>query len=480
MASSHPLLESYSPTASDPFDRLKAAHLLNRAGFGGTEQEIDQVLKLGPARAVEWLLDFPDTTAARQHVGDIPDLSPIQGDYPQTYRQRALLVRGKTKEQRQEIEQTLRRRNVEALRNISAWWLKRMAYGPHPLQEKLTLFWHGHFTTSAREERSALLMWNQNETLRQYAAGNFRTFLHAISRDPAMLDYLNNTQNRKQHANENYGREVMELFTLGLGNYTEEDVRQNARAFTGWTHDGVAYVFRRNWHDFGTKTFLGRTGNFNGDDTLEIILQQPACAPFMASAIYRYFTTEARLEPALVGALGQILRGSNYQLRPLLGTIFRSRGFYSPSMIGAQIKSPVQLLIGTIRMLNLDMPPDRLMMGALGQMGQMPLNPPNVKGWPGGRVWISTSTLFIRYNTCLYLAGGQFPMISQSYSQLADKADASAAKVAEQWLERLVHRPVADDKKDVLVKSLNGRPDRPANLKRMVQLIVSMPEYQLC
>ncbi len=480
MAITHPLLREYQPTDSDPFDRTKAAHLLNRAGFGGTEQEIAQVLKLGPRRAVEWLLGFPDAPTAKQTPNDLPDLSSIQGDYPRNYRQRRALFRGKDEQERKEINQMLQRRNREALDQIASWWLKRMTYGPHPLQEKLTLFWHGHFTTSAREERQSYLMWQQNETLRQYAAGDFRQFLHAISRDPAMLDYLNNTQNRKQHPNENYAREVMELFTLGLGHYTEQDIRESARAFTGWTHDGENYIFQKSQHDFGIKHFLGRSGNFNGDDILEIILQQPACAPFVASKLYQYFTTEADVEPALATSLGDIFRGSKFQLRPLLRTILMSRGFYSPTVIGAQIKSPVQLLIGTIRMMNLEMPPERLVMGALNRMGQLPLNPPNVKGWPGGRAWINTSTLFVRYNSCLYLTSGAVPMVSQNLRQLASQTGTSTQQSVDHWVDRLIQRPVPANKKEILSRALGNQPDRPDSLKRMVQLIVSMPEYQLC
>jgi uncharacterized protein (DUF1800 family) len=480
MATIHPLLREYQPSDSDPFDRAKAAHLLNRAGFGGTEQEIAQVLKQGPRRAVESLLAFPDAPAAKQTPTDTPDLSSIQGDYPNNYRQRRILFRGKDELERKEINQMLQRRNREALDQMTAWWLKRMAYGPHPLQEKLTLFWHGHFTTSARDERQSNLMWQQNETLRQYAAGNFRQFLHAISRDPAMLDYLNNTQNRKQHANENYAREVMELFTLGLGHYTEQDIRQSARAFTGWTHDGESYVFQKSQHDEGTKTFLGHTGNFNGDDILEIILKQPACAPFVAGELYQYFTTEADLDPALAASLGDLFRNANFQLRPLIRTILCSQAFYSPQVMGAQIKSPVQLMIGTIRMLNLEMPPSRVVMGALNRMGQVPLAPPNVKGWPGGRTWINTSTLFVRYNSCLFLAGGSVPMVSQNYRQLAEQTGGSPQDAVDQWLARLIQRPVLPEKKKVLIQALDGQPGRPDNLKRMVQLIVSMPEYQLC
>ena len=230
MATLHPMLRPFVPSEGDPFDRIKAAHLLNRAGFGGTEEEIEQVLKLGPADAVDWLFDFPDAGVEEQSRSDLPDLSSIEG-YPRDFTELRAKRRGMTPEERQAYQQMLNRANREAVQQTSSWWLRRMANGPHPLQEKLTLFWHGHFTTSAKDERAALLMWNQNELLRRNAVGNFREFVRQISRDPAMLDYLNNQQNRKARPNENYARELMELFTLGIGNYTEADIREAARKY---------------------------------------------------------------------------------------------------------------------------------------------------------------------------------------------------------------------------------------------------------
>src|SRR5205823_242061 len=187
--------------------------------------------------------------------------------------------------------------NREAVIATAAWWTRRMGAGQYPLQEKLTLFWHGHFTTSSKDERSSSLMWNQNELLRRNAAGNFRQFVKEISRDPAMLDYLNNQQNRKAHPNENYARELMELFTLGIGNYTEQDIREAARAFTGWAHDGDDYIFRKFDHDEGQKTFFGQRGNFNGDDVIEIILKHPVCAKYISSKLFKFFVYEDPEQP---------------------------------------------------------------------------------------------------------------------------------------------------------------------------------------
>jgi hypothetical protein len=492
MANLHPLLRPYKPSDDAPFDHIKAAHLLNRAGFGGTPEEIDRVVKMGPQDAVDWLFDFPDAGAEEQSQTDVPDLSSIDG-YPKDYREIAQKMRGMTPDERMAYRQLLMRANREAVTETGGWWLRRMAYGPTPLQEKLTLFWHGHFTTSAKDERAALLIWNQNELLRRNAAGNFRGFVQQISRDPAMLDYLNNQQNRKAHPNENYARELMELFTLGIGNYTEFDIREAARAFTGWAHDGDEFIFRKYDHDTGEKRFFGRAGNFDGDDVIDIILAHQACARYITGRFWGHFVYE-NPEPALTDSLGQLLREDKWEMRPVLRQIFLSQGFYSDKAIGSQIKSPVQLVVGTIRQLGLEMPPTRALIGPLNQMGQVPLEPPNVKGWPGGRMWINTSTLFVRYNTAVWLAGGggQVPiavgkpgkgklkMASVDSNFAPSQDDSNADSVVDHWLARLIQRPVEPAKKQILLDALGERPSDPSAVKKTIQLIVSMPEYQLC
>jgi uncharacterized protein (DUF1800 family) len=494
MAVIHPLLAPYIPSDSDPFDDVKAAHLLNRAGFGGVPEEVEYVRKMGPKRAVEWLMDFPDAPA--EEMGgdyDSPDLSTIAGS-PANFREYARKLFGKSREEKQALIQQLMQANRQAISATIGWWLNRMAYGRYPLHEKLTLFWHGHFTTSAKDERSAMLMWRQNEVLRRFAADNFEPFVRAISRDPAMLDYLNNNENRKEHPNENYARELMELFTLGIGNYTETDVKQGARAFTGWGHDGVDFVYREEEHDDGVKNFLGRSGDFDGDDVISIILQQPVCSRFIAGELFKFFAYE-NTDASLGTALGELLLNNRYQIRPLLRTIFNSRAFYSPTSVGVQIKSPIQLMVGTIRMLGLQMPAAPAVESALNQMGQLPLMPPNVRGWVGGRMWINTSTLFIRYNTGVWLAGGQVPALTRYNRKGAtdnllgpglarqtdfDPNDQGAADaVTDAWVKRLIQRPVEADKQKILADVLSDGVNDDS-LRKMVQLIVSMPEYQLC
>ena len=475
---SHKLLQPFVPSDENPFDAVKAAHLLNRAGFGGTIAEVRKVLELGPVAAVDWLLDFPDQSAEEQGT-DVPDLSAIQG-IPRTFAELKKAYQGKGQAELKELRQKFMMSNREAILATVNWWMLRMVDGPHPLQEKLTLFWHGHFVTSDKDERSAMLMWRQNELQRKMAVGNFRQFVRAISRDPAMLDYLNNTQNRKAHPNENYARELMELFTLGIGNYTEDDVKQGARAFTGWAHDGDDYVFRKFDHDDGIKTFLGHRGNFNGDDIIDIILNSEVAARFVGTKLFRYFAYE-EIDDSLADAIGSEFRNTNYEIRPLVKMILNSQAFYSSQAIGSQIKSPVQLVLGTIRQMNLDMPRQpQALIQPLNQMGQVPFSPPNVRGWPGGRMWINTSTLFVRYNTGYRLVDGALPRVDKSRLNEATVDAPDAGAIVDYWINRLIQRPIAGDKREVLIASLGSTPQREESVRKMIQLIMSMPDYQLC
>lgn len=241
---------------------------------------------------------------------------------------------------------------------------------------------------------------------------------------------------------------------------------------------------------------MGRRGNFDGDEIIDIILMQPACAPYIAQKLWSFFVYEDP-EPEIGKSLGTLFRESKYELRPLLRAIFQSRLFYSSRAIGAQIKSPIQLVVGTVRLLGLEMPPPRAVFGSLQQMGQVPLMPPSVKGWPGGRMWINTSTLFVRYNTCVNLAGGggQMPpprgraagakvlrglRQAGAIGSYEARGSQTPEQTVDEWVARLIQRPIADEKRQVLIEALDGRADREENVKKMIQLIVSTPEYQLC
>jgi uncharacterized protein (DUF1800 family) len=276
-----------------------------------------------------------------------------------------------------------------------------------PLQEKLTLFWHGHWATSAEKVKSAYALWLQNTTLRRFAAGNFKQMAVAVSQDPAMLFYLDNAQSRAAHPNENYARELMELFTLGIGNYTEEDIRNSARAFTGWSidRDRIAFVDRRFMHDGGEKEFMGRRGRFTGRDIIDILFDQPAVGPYMAKKLWSFFAHE-NPAPELVAQLAATFREAQWETKPLLRRMFLSRAFYGRDAMHTQIKSPVQWLVGTARLLDAPLPDADTCAAILHVLGQDLFAPPSVKGWDGGYAWITTSTLFSRYNFAGLLAKG--------------------------------------------------------------------------
>ncbi len=302
--------------------------------------------------------------------------------------------------------QANRREQTEDLVDLVGWWMERMRQSVDPLEEKMTLFWHGHFATSFVKVKSAYFMWRQNQTFREHARGNFGTLVKAMTRDPAMIVWLDLRQSRAEHPNENFAREVMELFTLGEGHYTEKDVTEGARAFTGYRinprDESFEFDFRQ--HDNSPKTMLGRDDIRDGDQAVDTIIAQPACARFMARKLWTFFAYENPPD-ALVDALAATLRAHRYEMRPTLHQMFTSQEFYSAQTVREQIKSPVQWLVQTARELEIALPPKGPMIAALRQMGQVPFNPPNVKGWDGGKAWISTSTLLTRYNLAGALLG---------------------------------------------------------------------------
>ena len=294
-----------------------------------------------------------------------------------------------TPEQRKRQNEGIR----DAFNNMSMAWMDRMAASPAQLREKMTLFWHGHFACRVRQPNAALSL---HDTTRQHALGKFPDLLLAVSQEPAMLQFLNNQQNRKEHPNENFAREVMELFTLGRGNYTETDVKEAARAFTGWGYDGQDnFRFREREHDAGPKTFLGRTGNLTGEDVLKRILEQPTAATFLTTKIYRFFVNDVP-NPAHIEPLAAAFRKSGYDIADLMERLFSADWFYEPANMGTHIKSPVELLAGIRRTLNVKIDNGQLLLGYQKALGQTLFQPPNVAGWPGGRNWIDSSSLLLR------------------------------------------------------------------------------------
>ncbi len=280
---------------------------------------------------------------------------------------------------------------------MRAWWLQEMLATPSPLTERMTLFWHNHFVSSQQKVRIARLMYGQNALLRAHALGNFGTLLHAAAKDPAMLVYLDSAQNRRGQPNENFAREVMELFTAGEGKYTEADIKEAARAFTGWSvnRETGEYLFRPGAHDYGNKTVLGQSGRFDGDAVLDILLAQPSTAEFITGKLWREFVSPDP-EPREVKRIAQAFRGSNYDIKVALRGVLLSDAFWARENRGTLVKSPVEFVVGTLRQLEIP-PPNGLPFAVLAAgMGQNLFSPPNVKGWPGGNAWIDANTLLAR------------------------------------------------------------------------------------
>lgn len=468
------------------WNRTLAAHLLNRATFAPLPDEIERATTAGLKKTLDMLLEFAPV------ADNLPP--PETPDVPEFPR---LQLAKLSPDERKKRMQELHRVNREAVEEIRGWWIRRMMKSPHPLQEKLTLFWHGHFATSANDVRAARHMLTQNEFLRKNCLGNFRDILLGISRDPAMLKYLDNNTSRKQHPNENYARELMELFTMGIGNYNEEDVKAAARAFTGWTFRGEEFVFNRRAHDDGVKTYLGQTGNFDGTDVIDIILKQPCTARFMAGKLLRFFVCD-NPSPQIHDETAALLRACRYDFKPVVRAMFCSNYFYSPQVYRTQIKSPAQLVAGSVRLLSVTVS-ERALAVAMRDLGQDLLFPPNVKGWDGGETWINTTTLLRRYNFAGYLLSGEVPGAAPEATQPGRRFRLERFGRPKHKLNTLYGPAIASDAPR-LVDSLIGRllqskleskarqwileqaettrvSDRPAVV---AHLIMSMPDYQLC
>jgi uncharacterized protein (DUF1800 family) len=389
-----------SPITSSHWNFDAAAHLLVRAGFGGAPADIQQTLALGPEKAVGSLVDaMPDS-----------DPPPTWAKPDDEADLREQLKAAVTPEDKQLVRRILQDKFKSEMKDLTRWWVSRMLNTTSPFVEKMTLFWHGHFATSGEKVRPAYKMWLQNETFRRNGLGNFRSLVKAVARDPAMMVWLDTVQSKKERPNENFAREVMELFTLGEGHYTEADVKEAARAFTGYriNQPDQSFRFAVKQFDSGLKTFMGKTGPWDGDQVLDIIVSQPQSARFISTKIWKFFAYDD-FEPDLIDALASEFRNAHYEMRPLMKTLFLSEEFYSAKARNSQIKSPVQFLVQALRTLLIPLPDSNFLDFAFRQMGQIPFFPPNVKGWDGGKSWINTATLTFRYKLAHQLVDGVSP-----------------------------------------------------------------------
>lgn len=460
-------------------------HLYARAGFGAPPEVIRQAARQPIRKIVRQLFADSEKTVS---------LALVAADEftPKKQLKQAMSQQGTPREQ---IGQMIREQR-QRIGDLNLAWLDRMGTGQGALREKLTLFWHGHFACLSR---NPYFVQQQNNTLRQHALGKFGDLLRAVSKDPAMLQYLNNQQNRKQSPNENFAREVMELFTLGRGNYTERDVKEAARAFTGWGFNGEGeFVFRQNQHDTGTKTIFGQTGPFGGEDVIDLILKREETARHVTRKLYRYLVNE-QVDEARVATLASNFFRSNYDIAALLDRIFTADWFYEPRNLGAKIKSPIELLAGMQRSFGLQFGEKQPVLFVQKALDQVLFYPPNVAGWPGGTAWIDSSSLLLRMKLPELLFKGtalnfRAKEDGDVNTEHLSRRGTRGLQVAVDWtaFEQAFTGLTGTDLLDALAGYLLPRPVS-ADQKRLIQQtakagtvrelalgLMTLPEYQLC
>ena len=459
-----------------------ARHLLNRVGFGATDAEITANATLSRAQAVERIL------AQTRPEASVAAPAFVNDAFLPYYK-----LRGLDDLQRKAMQQ----RNIEQGLELREWWLREILLTPSPLTEKMTIFWHNHFATSQQKVRSAKLVYSQNVLLRRHALGNFGVLLHAVSRDPAMLVYLDNANSRRQSPNENFAREVMELFTLGEGNYCENDVKEAARSFTGWSidRDTGQFVNRWLWHDAGAKTLFGQAGRFDGDQVLDILLSRRETAQFITRKLWREFVSPVPDETQ-VNRLAAVFRDAHYEIKPLLRALLMSDAFWAQENRGSLIKSPVELIAGSLRTLEIHPLNLRPAVAASALLGQNLMSPPNVKGWPGGEAWINSSTLLGRKQFLEHLLRGTDAMAGPAMMAAPDDMKNEAGGTPESRFRRMMERGLQaysfdwerwsrtlgrDSRIESLMLATSAVNPVPANAEgvEFVRYLVSDPTYQL-
>jgi uncharacterized protein (DUF1800 family) len=434
--------------AADPneWTRREATHLLWRAQFGATLDEIDQATEAGLQATLDRLLTPQTESAAFQK------------------------------------SEALLRRGAEGTGDIAdwkAWWLYRMLYSANPLVEKMTLFWHNHFATSYAKVRSAGHMAAQNDLLRRHALGNFRDLLHGMARDTAMLAWLDGNANRKRHPNENFAREVFELFSLGVGHYSEQDIQEAARAFTGWHVRQGGFWFNELQHDDGVKHVLGESGRFDGNDIIELCLKQPACAQFLARKLLTAFVAPAPSGEA-VNHWAERIRVHDFEMAPVLRELFGSTQFFSRDVHHALIKSPLEFVLGAQRTLG-----KQVHLAAtvrlLAELGQDVFEPPTVKGWEGGRLWINSATLLQRMNFAAeFVAGNRFGKLIDPLDGVGNLHGEQPDALVRFYVDMLLARDLEPATHKRLTEFVRESPgDRSQQARGLIHLLMTLPEYQL-
>lgn len=461
--------------------RRKVLHLFNRAGFGIKPEDLDTKANSSIPELVDEILE--DSNRVGKKMKEFKTEKKWMPKMPREMRQEIIFE------------------NRRLIGYLNLQWLFRMAHHKEQLREKMTYFWHDHFACASDFVK---LNQVQNNMLRDKSLGPFGELVHAVAKDPSMLLYLNNQQNRKAHPNENFAREVLELFTLGVGNYTEDDIKEAARAFTGWTTDLEAgYFFNRGQHDFGEKTFMGQTGSFNGEEIIDIVLRNKQCARFIVTKLYKEFVNE-HVDPEIVESLAEGYFESNYNTKELLRDIFTSDWFYDEKNVGKKIKSPVELLAGIKKMFEVSFEDDSVWITAQEALNQTLFYPPNVAGWPGGRSWIDNTTMVLRMKLPLIIfASYEYELALKPYLEMGKMSRPELKKLKQvqakaNWeglTNRFSNTPLADlpdqllehlttadtDKVDrnLLMKHADGKSKEEA-IKTIAIRIMALPEFQMC
>jgi len=440
--------DEYEVGPDGPWNHRLAAHFYRRAGFGASQAEINTAAKMSLSELYRKVSESGPETAAIEREMDLLANTIVSSGNPE---------------------------------GLAAAWLYRLLHSDQQLLEKSTLFWHGHFATSADKVASAELMWRQNRLLRKNALGDFREMVQGIASDPAMLIYLDSTTNRKSHPNENFAREVMELFCLGEGNYSEEDIKELARCFTGWEVRREQFRFNRYQHDFGEKTILGKRAEFSGQEAIDVVLDQSSASRFIARKLVHYFVFDEPLAPSrLIEPLAVELENNRLQVGPTIRRILLSRMMFSTASIGRKIRSPVEMAVSLLRALEGTVN-TRQLSDELLFLGQRLFYPPNVKGWDGGRTWINSSTLLGRANLVgRVMSDSKTRFAKGTLEDLADKYRLNDSRKMVQWFsDLLLAVPLPHAVEEDLVRLGDHEPEIKRRMQRIVQVLGALPEFQL-
>lgn len=493
---------SLEPINPGQFGEAEARHLLSRAGFGSRPKRVMAVAQMGIGQAVEELVNYTKVPDPHAHAPKVnPNvIKPLSRHDRKVVREARRTHNQKILEKLKKHRQRERRQDRRMFVQLQNWWFERMVHTARPMQEKLTLLWHSHFATSYKKVRDTYLMYEQNELFRTHANGNFATLVHGIIHDPAMIKYLDNEHNRKRHPNENLARELMELFTVGVQNYNETDVRQGAKALTGYSEYDNHFVYRGRQHDKGMKTIFGVRGRFDGDSFVNLILSRRACPWFISWKIYRHFVADVSERPhqrpawanTVINELADRLAQHRYEMSPVLKTLLSSRHFYDAKIVGQKIKSPTQLMVGTCRMLSTPSRRIHRYVQDVGEMGQALFEPPSVAGWDTGRSWMNTSALFDRQNSAVYALTGH-PAGARRFGRdrahfdpshlLAEIGERHPEPAADRLIDFLLGHHIPKVRRQPLIRFMRDRGEKQVtgeSLVALLMLITAMPEYQLC